>query len=146
MTDKYNLARFRNAQEHGVYEKALAEIKSGRKLSHWMWFIFPQIEGLGHSRTSRFYSLKSADEARAYLEDGLLAGRLREICEALLGLPGNDPVRVFGTPDWMKLSSSMTLFDYVSPDDVFAKVLDKYYGGNRDMKTKALLEPISKKI
>lgn len=135
MTDRYNLARFKEAQDFGVYEKALAEIMNGRKLSHWMWFIFPQIKGFGHSHNTLFYSIKCADEAKAYLEDELLAGRLREICHLLLDLPTTDPEEIFGNPDWIKLASSMTLFDYVSPNDIFSKVLDKFYSGSRDMKS-----------
>lgn len=135
MADIYNLERFKKAQDFGVYGKALAEIKNGRKFSHWMWFIFPQIKGFGHSHNTLFYSIKCADEARTFLEDELLAGRLREICQVLLDLPTTDPEEIFGNSDCMKLGSSMTLFDYVSPDDIFAKVLDKFYTGSRDLKS-----------
>ena len=139
MADRYYLARFKNAQDVGVYEKALSEIKNGRKMSHWMWYIFPQIVGFGHSYNTKFYAIKCADEARAYLDDQLLGSRLREICAALLELPASDPGQVFGSPDWMKLGSSMTLFDYVSPGDVFEKVLDKYFAGSRDLKSLAII-------
>lgn len=144
MADRYYLARFKNAQDFGVYEKALSEIRNGRKLSHWMWFIFPQIKGFGHSHNTQFYSIKCADEARQYLEDPVLGKRLREICGALLELPETDPARVFGTPDWMKLGSSMTLFDYVSPNDVFDKVLAKYFSGSRDLKSITIIRNIDK--
>lgn len=139
MADRYYLARFKNAQDFGVYEKALQEIRSGRKMSHWMWFIFPQIVGFGHSYNTKFYSIKSADEARAYLEDPVLGSRLREICNALLDLQKTNPCEIFGKPDWMKLGSSMTLFDYVSPNDVFDKVLKQYFAGSRDLKSISII-------
>ena len=142
MTDRFFLTRFKNAQDFGVYEKALAEIRNGRKMSHWMWFIFPQIIGFGHSYNTSYYAIKSADEAKAYLEDPVLGPRLREICQALLELPKTNPAEVFGTPDWMKLGSSMTLFDYVSPDDVFFKVLDKYFAGSRDLRSISIIRQI----
>ena len=144
MADRYYLARFKNAQDFGVYEKALSEIKNGRKMSHWMWYIFPQIVGFGHSYNTKFYAIKCADEARAYLDDQLLGSRLREICAALLELPASDPGQVFGSPDWMKLGSSMTLFDYVSPGDVFAKVLDKYFAGSRDLNSLSKIRAIGR--
>lgn len=87
MADRFFLQRFKNAQDFGVYEKALQEIKNGKKMSHWMWFIFPQIVGFGHSYNTKYYAIKSADEARAYLEDEILGSLLREICIALLELP-----------------------------------------------------------
>ncbi len=135
MEDRYYLARFKNAQDFGVYEKALQEVKNGRKMSHWMWFIFPQIAGLGHSDTTRFYAIKSAEEAKAYLEDEVLGWRLREICRALMDLDCADPVKIFGTPDWMKLNSCMTLFDNVSPNDIFNQVLRKFFNGKRDTRS-----------
>ncbi len=144
MADRFFLQRFKNAQDFGVYEKALQEIKNGRKMSHWMWFIFPQIVGFGHSHNTKYYAIKSEDEARAYLEDEILNSRLREICEALIELPYSDPAPIFGSPDWMKLGSSMTLFDYVSPNDIFAKVLDKYFSGSRDLKSISIIRNLSK--
>lgn len=144
MADRFYLARFKNAQDFGVYEKALSEIRNGRKMSHWMWFILPQIVGLGHSYNTKFYSIKNGEEARAYLADELLGNRLREICEALLELPNTDPCEVFGTPDWMKLGSSMTLFDYVLPNDVFEKVLNKYFAGSRDLRSLSIIRNIGK--
>lgn len=143
MADRFFLQRFKYAQDFGVYEKALQEIKNGRKMSHWMWFIFPQIVGFGHSHNTKYYSIKSADEARAYLADEILGSRLREICAVLLELPQSDPGQIFGFPDWMKLGSSMTLFDYVSPDDIFAKVLDKFFSGSRDLKSISIIRNIN---
>ena len=137
MADRYFLARFKFAHESGLrssglgtYEQALSEIKEGRKRGHWMWYIFPQIIGFGHSETNRYYSIKSPDEASAYLNDELLGSHMRELCQALLDSPKNDPASIFGA-DWVKLGSSMTLFDYVSPNDIFDKVLKKFFGGNR---------------
>lgn len=136
MADRYYLARFKNAQDLGVYEKALTEVKNGRKMSHWMWFIFPQLRGIaGHSHNTWFYGITCADEARAYLEHPVLGARIREISEALMSLEEHDPQRVMGNPDWMKLGSCMTLFDYVSPDDVFARVLRKFFAGSRCPRT-----------
>lgn len=129
-----DLKRFKEAQE-GVYDRALEEVKAGRKTSHWMWYIFPQFQGLGRSATSEFYGIKSLDEARAYLADELLGSRLREISSALLDLEASDAKGVFGSTDAMKLKSSMTLFDLVSPGDVFGRVLDKYYEGKRSGRT-----------
>lgn len=127
MEDKYHLERFKEAQAGGVYEQALSEIRSGHKKSHWMWFIFPQIKGLGFSPTARFFEIKSLAEAQAYLDDSLLGSRLREISSALLEQGNSDPYKIFGYPDDMKLHSSMTLFDHVSQNDIFAKILDKFY-------------------
>lgn len=142
MADRYFLTRFKNAQDFGVYEKALREVKNGRKVSHWMWFIFPQIIGFGHSRNTFYYAIKSADEAKAYLEDLVLGPRLREICEALLELPKTNPAEIF-RDDWVKLGSSMTLFDYVSPNDVFDKVLKKYFSGSRDLRSITIIRNIN---
>lgn len=134
MPDRYYLARFRNAQDFGVYEQALCEVKSSRKQSHWMWYIFPQLRGLGHSHNSWFYGITCAEEARAYLEDATLGPRLREMCRVLMELPESDPQAVFGW-DWVKLGSSMTLFDFVAPDDIFKCVLDKFFSGSADPNT-----------
>lgn len=130
-----NLERFKKAQANGVYVNALEEIRRGRKRSHWMWFIFPQIDGLGFSPMTSIYAIKDQSEAREYLMDEMLGSRLREICQALLELPENDPHKVFGSPDDLKLRSSMTLFDYVAPNEIFAEVLEKYYAGERDKLT-----------
>ena len=104
-----DLYRFVSAQQTS-YRQALAEIQNGRKVTHWMWFIFPQLQGLGHSATSQYYAIRSLDEARAYLQDPYLGGNLLEISRALLALDTNDPVQVFGRPDDRKLCSSMTLY------------------------------------
>jgi uncharacterized protein (DUF1810 family) len=139
MDDVFNLNRFLNAQQ-SVYESALREIKGGCKQSHWMWFIFPQVMGLGHTEISRFYSIRSPQEAAAYLAHPLLGKRLMEISAALLALPGRTATEVFGTPDDLKLRSSMTLFREVSDEPIFQKVLDRYYGGEQDPKTRQILE------
>ena len=125
------LDRFRDAQsEH--YQTALKEIKDGYKYSHWMWFIFPQIKGLGKSSTSQYYAISCLDEAKAYIDDDVLGGRLREICGELLKHSDRSVQGILGGIDSMKLKSSMTLFDMVSPNDVFEKVLDTFYFGERD--------------
>lgn len=133
------MERFIKAQEH-VYEQAYAEIENGRKMSHWMWFIFPQIAGLGFSETSKYYALKSLSEAEAYLNHRVLGKRLIEISSALLKLDTNDAHAVFGSPDDLKLQSSMTLFTSVQKSDsVFQQVLKKFFDGEMDKKTLALL-------
>ncbi len=134
-SNPYDLNRFISAQE-GVYERALTELRSGLKRSHWMWFIFPQIDGLGFSPTSRHYSIKSLEEARQYLAHPVLGTRLVESAEAVLAVQGRSASDIFGYPDDMKLQSSMTLFELVSkPRSVFERVLDKYCQGKRDVRT-----------
>lgn len=133
------LDRFLDAQR-GDYAAALAEVRRGRKTSHWMWYIFPQIAGLGQSSTARYYSIRDLEEAREYYAHPVLGQRLREISGALLDLRGSDPVAVFGGIDSMKLKSSMTLFAVAAPDDpLFRQVLDKYYGGEQDVLTLRIL-------
>lgn len=133
------LERFKEAQKQD-YEAALNEIKSGKKRGHWMWYIFPQIAGLGMTETSRYYAIKNLDEATAYLHDQELGSRLVNISKALLQLTTSDPHEIFGTPDDLKLKSSMTLFDAVpEASPVFGQVLDKFYQGQRDQKTLELL-------
>lgn len=133
------LDRFLDAQR-GDYAAALAEVRRGRKTSHWMWYIFPQIAGLGQSSTARYYSIRDLEEAREYYAHPVLGQRLREISGALLELRGSDPVAVFGGIDSMKLKSSMTLFAVAAPDDpLFQQVLDKYYGGEQDVLTLRIL-------
>ena len=135
----HNLSRFLDAQED-VYDRALAEIRSGRKRSHWMWYIFPQIEGLGFSSTSRLYAIKSIAEAKAYLGHPVLGPRLIECTEAVLGVEGRSAYDIFGSPDEMKLRSCATLFACVSPEgSVFHRLLDKYFQGTGDEKTLRLL-------
>lgn len=135
---KNDLERFLKAQEKD-YEHALNEIKNGRKTGHWIWYIFPQIAGLGFSSTSKYYSIKDKNEAIEYLKNKTLKNRLIEICEALLSLESDDATYVMGYPDDLKLKSSMTLFDEVSDFDVFKKVLDKFYKGEKDEMTISLL-------
>lgn len=137
--DSYDLARFVEAQEHS-YARALSEIRSGQKRSHWMWYIFPQFDGLGFSSTSRRYSIKSVAEADAYLRHPVLGPRLLESARATLALEGRSAVEVFGSPDDMKLRSSATLFASVSSaGSVFGQLLDRYFGGEPDDQTLRLL-------
>lgn len=138
--DKYNLIRFIEAQ-NGVYPIALRELREGCKRSHWMWYIFPQLKHLGHSYNSKFYGLSGKDEATAYLAEPVLNQRLREVSDVIFNLPTNDACEVFGGIDGMKLRSSMTLFDIVSPNDIFARVLDKYFNGQRDNITLTIIKP-----
>ncbi|MBC3540296.1 DUF1810 domain-containing protein [Rufibacter sediminis] len=133
------LQRFLSAQERD-YEVALAEIRRGRKQSHWMWYIFPQMQGLGFSETSRFYGIKDLPEAEAYLQHPVLGSRLVEICEVLLKLEGKDAHRIFGSPDDLKLKSSMTLFSALpAAPPVFKEVLEKFFHGKPDEKTVQIL-------
>jgi uncharacterized protein (DUF1810 family) len=137
--DPHNLGRFIQAQEYN-YDQALSEIRSGRKQSHWMWYIFPQLDGLGFSPTSRRYSIKSIAEAEAYLGHPILGPRLVECCEATLRVEGRSAFDIFGSPDDMKLRSCAALFALVSPaGSVFHRLLDKYFQGNRDVQTLRLL-------
>jgi len=137
--DPHDLARFLRAQE-SVYDQAMTEIRGGRKQSHWMWFIFPQFDGLGSSATSKQYAIKSIAEAEAYLGHPVLGPRLLESAQAALGVDGRSALEVFGSPDDMKLQSSATLFAGVSPTgSVFERLLDRYFGGERDEKTLRLV-------
>lgn len=136
---KYNLDRFISAQI-GVFDKALSEIKSGRKQTHWIWFIFPQIKDLGMSYNSQFYGIENLEEAKEYLSHPILGRRLVEISKELLKLNTNDPVAIFGEIDAMKLHSSITLFSLVKEaPDVFTKVLNKFFSGKLDEKTLKIL-------
>lgn len=130
----YDLERFLKAQEYD-YKEALNEIKGGHKNGQWIWYIFPQIKGLGHSSNSEFYGISSKEEARAYLEHIELGKRLREITKALLNCQNSSAYNILGFPDVLKVQSCMTLFDLVSPNDIFNEVLDKYYEGKRCEKT-----------
>ncbi len=135
-----NLKRFLDAQEND-FERALAEIKRGRKQSHWMWYIFPQIAGLGFSETSRFYAVKDRAEAELYLAHPVLGARLVEISEALLEIEGKTANQIFGSPDDMKLKSSMTLFGALkNTNPIFQSVLDKYFNGTNDLRTLQLID------
>jgi uncharacterized protein (DUF1810 family) len=139
--DAFDLSRFVAAQED-VYDTALAEIRGGRKRTHWMWFIFPQIAGLGFSATSARFAIKSAAEAKAYLAHPVLGPRLIECCEALLELHSRSAAEIFGSPDDMKLRSSATLFASASkPGSVFERVLARFFDGEPDERTAALLLP-----
>lgn len=137
--DPHDLARFVRAQER-IYDTALAEIRHGRKRTHWMWYVFPQYLGLGFSATSKRYAIKSAAEAKAYLEHAVLGPRLIECAEAAVAVEARTAREVFGSPDDLKLRSSATLFAAVSPaGSVFERLLDKYFAGERDARTLALL-------
>lgn len=139
MNSDQALTRFLQAQE-GSYRTALEEIKQGRKRSHWMWYIFPQIAGLGFSETARFYAIKNRQEAKAYLEHLVLGPRLIEISQALLRVEGKTANQIFGTPDDLKLRSSMTLFlEVAQSDSIFQAVLDKYFKSQPDQRTLDLL-------
>jgi uncharacterized protein (DUF1810 family) len=134
MDDPFDLDRFVRAQA-GSYDAALAELRAGRKRSHWMWFVFPQVTGLGSSDMARTYAIRSLDEARAYLAHPVLGPRLRASVEAMDGLAERDPARVLGGIDAVKLRSSLTLFAAVDP--WFARGLERWYGGERDPATLA---------
>ena len=143
--DPFNLRRFTSAQ-HGVYGRALAELKKGEKRSHWMWFIFPQIDGLGCSTTTKHYAIKSVEEARQYLNHPVLGPRLVECVEAVLAIEGRTASEIFAPPDDMKLRSSMTLFASVAEAPaVFNRILEKYFDGGPDTKTLQVLEKLKDK-
>jgi len=134
-TDPYNLERFTQAQ-NSVYEEVLSELKNGAKVSHWMWFIFPQIKGLGRSPTAIEFAISSREEAIAYLHHPLLGPRLKECTRLVLSTKGRSIEQIFGSPDDLKFRSSMTLFAQVSPDDdIFIQVLQKYFKGECDQFT-----------
>ena len=128
------LERFVQGQADS-YARALRDIKSGRKTSHWMWYIFPQLSGLGHSQTARYYAIRDRAEAEAYLAHPVLGKRLLEISSELLKLESSDATAVMGWPDDLKLKSSMTLFSLVSREPVFRQVLEKYFRGEEDVYT-----------
>ena len=137
--DPHDLDRFVQAQARD-YERVLAELRSGRKRSHWMWFVFPQLEGLGSSPTSRRFAIRNLDEARAYLAHALLGPRLLECAEAVLAVEGRSATEILGSPDDFKLRSCATLFSCVSPaGSVFHRLLAQYYGGEGDGRTLRLL-------
>ncbi len=139
MEDRFDLERFVDAQE-GIYEQALAELRAGRKRNHWMWFVFPQIAGLGRSPTAQRYAISGLEEAGAYLAHPLLGPRLRECCRALLELQDPDPEQVLGGTDALKLRSSVTLFARADPQEpLFAGVLESWYGGRPDEATERIL-------
>jgi len=138
--DPFDLARFTRAQA-GVFDSAVAELRSGAKRSHWMWFVFPQIMGLGTSATAVRFAIKNRAEARQYLEHPVLGTRLRRCAELLLAIEGRTASEIFGYPDDLKLKSSMTLFASVAEtDSVFVRILEKYFHGERDSRTLHMLE------
>ncbi len=138
--DKYNLERFVSRQRES-YDIAYKELSQGMKQSHWMWWIFPQIIGLGMTSISREYSIKSIEEAGAFLEHPYLGKNIREICKVLLNIESNDANYVMGYPDDLKLCSSMTLFIEADPEEkVFQKVLDKFFNGRKDNRTLEILK------
>jgi uncharacterized protein (DUF1810 family) len=135
--DTYDLQRFVAAQDvGGTYDRATAELRAGRKTSHWMWFVFPQVVGLGYSPASRTYAISSLDEARAYVAHPVLGARLIECATILAGLPGRSAEQIFGEVDALKLRSCITLFIRAAPGEpVFRQVLDQYFGGEPDAAT-----------
>ena len=140
MNDPHRLRRFEIAQNEGAtYEAAVSELRAGRKTSHWMWFIFPQLSGLGRSAMAQAYAISSLAEARAYLEDPVLGPRLIECARILTGLKGHTAEQIFGATDAMKLRSSMTLFSRAAVDSPFQDVLNEYFGGVPDEATERLL-------
>lgn len=134
-----SLDRFIDAQKED-YDMAFREIRSGKKRNHYMWYIFPQIKGLGRSSTAKYYAIEDLDEAKEYIENEYLGNNLINISSELLKLETNDPVQIFGEIDSKKLRSSMTLFELVSDNDVFSLVLEKYFNGERDNKTLDLVK------
>lgn len=143
MDDPFELSRFVDAQDSGgTYLQALSELKAGSKRSHWMWFVFPQIAGLGQSATSRRFAIVSVDEARAYLDHPVLGTRLLDCCRAVLDVAGRSAEQIFGGIDARKLHSSSTLFLRAAPDEpVFQEILDKYFDGVPDAATDRILGP-----
>jgi uncharacterized protein (DUF1810 family) len=138
-SDPFDLARFLYAQE-GIYERAVLELGAGRKATHWMWFVFPQIRGLGHSETARRYAIGSAAEARAYLDHPVLGPRLRHCVGLLLGPVQQSAQEIFGYPDYLKLRSCLTLFAAVRTDErIFQDALERYFDGIADPLTLARL-------
>jgi uncharacterized protein (DUF1810 family) len=143
MHDPYDLKRFLDAQE-STYESALTELRRGRKVGHWMWFIFPQIAGLGHSATAKHYAIGSFDEARAYLRETTLGSRLITCTEAVNAITGPSAHDIFGWPDEMKFRSCMTLFEAAAPKNLaFKTALRKYFADERDPMTLAKLKEMS---
>jgi uncharacterized protein (DUF1810 family) len=139
--DPYDLARFLTAQKRD-YEVALGELKAGQKHSHWMWYVFPQIDGLGFSSTAKHYAIKSVEEAKAYLAHPVLGARLVESARAVLAIEGKTARQILGTPDDLKLKSCATLFAQISPaGSVFEELLVRYYDGDRDARTLELIGP-----
>lgn len=139
--EKKSIERFLDAQNatYAGYDQALEEVRNGCKVWHWIWYVFPQMRGLGHSERANYYGIADRGEAEEYLLNFTLNDRIHEVSEALLQHQNKSAVSIFGALDAMKVQSSMTLFDAISPDDVFSKVLDQFYGGVRDKRTLELL-------
>lgn len=137
---EYDLQRFLNAQQP-VYQQVITELKSGHKQSHWMWYIFPQLAGLGHSSTAQYFAINSLDEARAYLHDPVLGKRYIECIDILLNQEGRTAEQIFGYPDVLKLHSSVTLFNEAERCEEFSAILQKYYQGEPDRATLKILYP-----
>lgn len=145
MIEDTDISRFIKAQEN-IYAEVVKELLHGKKTSHWMWFIFPQIIGLGFSSTSKYYSIKTIDEAKEYLKHPILGNRLLECANILIKTEGKSAESIFGYPDDMKLQSSMTLFSFISPEStVFLQVLNKYFKGEKDQKTMEILKSMMQK-
>jgi uncharacterized protein (DUF1810 family) len=143
--DPFDLSRFLKAQER-VYDRVLAELKSGQKRTHWMWYIFPQIDGLGYSSTTQHYAIKSLKEAQQYLDHPVLGKRLLECAQTVLTIQGRSVSEIFGYPDYLKLKSCMTLFVMAADSGtVFDRVLNKFFHGERDTKTIHILEKLKGK-
>jgi uncharacterized protein (DUF1810 family) len=138
MTDPFNLQRFVDAQS-SVYPRVFDELRRGRKQSHWMWFIFPQLAGLGHSAMAQRFAISSREEANAYLGHGVLGSRLKECTGLVNAVEGRSILEILGSPDDLKFHSSMTLFGAISADPEFAAAITKFYGGERDEITVGLL-------
>jgi len=139
MNDPHRLQRFLDAQA-AIYSRVTAELAAGRKMSHWMWFVFPQLKGLGRSATAQHFGLSSLEEARAYWAHPVLGGRLKECIELVLAVQGRTAHDIFGTPDDLKFGSCLTLFEQAEPHEaVFARAIERYFGGRRDANTLALL-------
>jgi uncharacterized protein (DUF1810 family) len=138
-TSNFDLQRFIAAQG-SIYPTVLAELKAGQKRTHWMWFVFPQVEGLGHSAIAQRFAIRSREEAVAYVATPLLAGRLIECTQTVLSVAGKSAHEIFGSPDDMKLHSSMTLFDAVDGGDLYGRALDRFFAGKRDDKTLSILK------
>ena len=140
--EKKSIERFLDAQNatYAGYEQALEEVRNGRKVRHWIWYVFPQMRGLGHSERANYYGIADREEAEDYLLNFTLNDRIHKIAEALLQHKERSAVSIFGSLDAMKVQSSMTLFDAISPNDVFGRVLDQFYGGIRDERTLELLD------
>lgn len=137
--DSFELSRFINAQET-IYNRVLAELKRGDKQSHWMWYIFPQLDGLAQSTKSKYYAIKSKEEALAYLDHPILGSRLLECANIVHEIEGKTASEIFGYPDDLKLKSSMTLFSVVASNSVFLDIINKYFEGEKDIKTLQLLK------